>query len=181
MSSCTYLGIKTLFDWEGRRRERTSIGWNGNDQGEIDHRSNTNYYAAKNLEKLWVCKHKNKGWNIDMFRESWPLCDCLLMPNGPEENPDFILHPLQWPKHMKCPNKTKTPAIYTSFLIPPNEKEYQAQRSNEGTCYFKVLKIERCDKILFSDCANSTQAGYLKIQWNIPLTNWPWVICASQL
>lgn len=125
---------KISFDWEGGR-PRSSIVWSGNDQEEIDLRSNTTYTM---LLKTWRnCRFtstKRKAGilhNIlDMFRGLWPLCDYLLMPNGAEENPDFTLHSLQWPKHMKCPNKTKPPTIH-AFLKLPNEKENEAQRSNE--------------------------------------------------
>lgn len=72
------------------------MAWNGNNQREIGIRSNTNH-AAKALEKLWFLQAQNRReaeiWHniLDAFRGSQPLCDCLLILCGAEENPDFIL------------------------------------------------------------------------------------------
>lgn len=100
MSSCTYLSIKYCLTGKEKEEQDVVLAEMEMIKGEIDIRSNTNYTM---LLKPW----KNCGFAnterkagilhniLDLFRGSWPLCDCLLMPNGGEENPDFILQPLQ--------------------------------------------------------------------------------------
>lgn len=164
------------------------MAWNGNDQGETHIRSNTNH-AAKALEKSWVCKHRTKE-RLKYDTTSWPCSGdhshsvtvfwcCVELRKTQISSCNCCSHQS---REMAKQNKTKQKT--TTTTPPPQTTQWKRKSSTEDewrNMNFKVPKIARSDKIPFYVCAKPIQGRYLKIRSNIPLTNQPRVICASQL